>query len=131
MSRKTEPRCPRCAGRRIAEVDRIPGYARVAAVAEDGTISWDGETLVDWNGQEPAHHPPVFTCLDCHHEAALADFAPAVVFVAALKGVDEVLERLPLADFEVGTAEQVREQLTAAKESIALARRIFTGDDIA
>lgn len=77
MPGTTEPRCPWCAGRRIAEVDRIPGYARVAAVDEDGTIDWDGETLVDWNGQEPAHYPPVFTCLDCHHQAGLAEFAPA------------------------------------------------------
>ena len=131
MSGMTEPRCPQCAGRRIAEIDRIPGCARVASVAEDGTIDWDGETLIDWNGQEPAHEPPLFTCLDCHHEAGLADFAPPVLFVAALKGVDAVLERLPLGDFEIGTAEQIRGHLTAAKESIALARRIFGGADIA
>lgn len=130
MSGMTEPCCPQCAGRRIAEVDCIPGYARVAAVGEDGTIDWDGETLVDWNGQEPVHHSPAFTCLDCHHKAGLAEFAPPVLFVLALKGVDEVLKRLPLGNFEPGTAELIREQLTATKESLALARRIFTGDDI-
>ena len=130
MPGTTEPRCPYCAGRRIAEVDRIRGYARVAAVGEDGTIDWEGETLVDWNGQEPTHHPSLFTCLDCHYEGGLPDFAPPFLFVAALKAVDEVLERLPLTDFDLGTAEQLREELTAAKERIVLARRIYTGDDI-
>jgi hypothetical protein len=123
----TELRCPQCAGRRIAEIDRIPGYARVAAVTEDGTIDWDGETLVDWNGQEPPRplSSPAWTAttrLDCR-------LRPAVLFVAASKEWMRS-SRDALGDFEFGTASK-----SAAPDgrqgSIALARRIFTGDDIA
>jgi hypothetical protein len=63
--------CPKCkTPDRIAQVDIIPGYARINGVKEDGTLEWAGETEVDWDGQRPASNPREFVCLACNEKFA-------------------------------------------------------------
>lgn len=64
-------RCPGCGVEgRIAQLDLIPGHAKIYGVYADGTIEWDGETNVDWDNQHPASDPPTYVCLACGDEFA-------------------------------------------------------------
>jgi hypothetical protein len=61
--------CPKCGvADRIAEIDLIPGYARILGATRDGSIEWAGETEVDWDGQRPASNPREFVCLACNEK---------------------------------------------------------------
>lgn len=61
--------CPKCkTPDRIAQIDIIPGYARINGVKKDGTLEWAGETEVDWDGQRPASNPREFVCLACNEK---------------------------------------------------------------
>jgi len=61
--------CPKCGvADRIAEIDLIPGYARILGAKKDGSIEWAGETEVDWDGQRPASNPREFVCLVCNEK---------------------------------------------------------------
>lgn len=61
--------CPKCGVQdRIAQIDLIPGYARINGVRKDGTLEWAGETEVDWDGQRPACNPREFVCLACNEK---------------------------------------------------------------
>ena len=61
--------CPKCGvADRMAQIDLIPGYARIQGVKEDGSIEWAGETEVDWDGQRPASNPREFVCLGCNEK---------------------------------------------------------------
>ena len=63
--------CPKCGvPDRIAEIDLIPGYARISGARPDGTLEWAGETEVDWDGQRPASNPREFVCLACNEKFA-------------------------------------------------------------
>ena len=63
--------CPKCGvPDRIAELDLIPGYAAILGVKADGALEWAGETEIDWNGQQPASHPPEFVCRACNEKFA-------------------------------------------------------------
>ena len=63
--------CPKCgATDQVAEIDLIPGYARILGVKKDGSIEWAGETEVDWDGQRPASNPREFVCLACNEKLA-------------------------------------------------------------
>ena len=62
-------KCPGCETvSEIAQIDLIPGYARIEAVYEDGSYAWGGETEVDWDMQRPASNPPEFVCLACNRK---------------------------------------------------------------
>ena len=58
--------CPNCAANgSMAQIDVIPGYAKICGVYADGTIEWAGETEIDWDNQRPACNPSEYVCLDC------------------------------------------------------------------
>lgn len=63
------PICPKCKSDRIAQVDRIIGYAGIQCIAENGDIMWDGETDVDWDSQTATTSPPTWSCKACGHTA--------------------------------------------------------------
>lgn len=61
--------CPKCGTSDcMAQIDLIPGYARINGVREDGSLEWAGETKVDWDGQRPASNPREFICLACNEK---------------------------------------------------------------
>jgi hypothetical protein len=62
--------CPKCGAEGcMAEIDVVPGLAKIQGVYGDGTIEWQGETKVDWDNQRPASDPPRFVCLACGEES--------------------------------------------------------------
>ena len=61
--------CPKCGtSDRMAQIDLIPGYARISGVRKDGSLEWAGETEVDWDMQRPASNPREFVCLACNEK---------------------------------------------------------------
>jgi DNA-directed RNA polymerase subunit RPC12/RpoP len=59
--------CPSCGVEdSIAEIDLIPGYAKIHGISADGSFEWAGGTEVDWNNQRPANDPPEYICLHCN-----------------------------------------------------------------
>ena len=60
--------CPVCGEKHaLAEIDLIPGLA-LGHFNESGVFEFDGETKVDWNGQEARDNPPWLYCRACESE---------------------------------------------------------------
>lgn len=61
--------CPKCGvSNRMAQIDIIPGYAKILGVKDDGAFEWAGETEVDWDMQRSAFNPSEFVCLACNEK---------------------------------------------------------------
>lgn len=61
--------CPKCGTSDcMAQIDLIPGYARISGVRKDGALEWAGQTKVDWDMQRPASNPREFVCLACNEK---------------------------------------------------------------
>lgn len=56
--------CPKC-GDVIAEVDFLIGLANVSGTCADGSIDFEGQTDIDWDGQKHAGTDPLFVCKGC------------------------------------------------------------------
>lgn len=59
------PNCPTCHQPAIGSVERISGIAVFTAIEPDGSVEYEGETRVDWDGQETRRGPnqlPLLTC---------------------------------------------------------------------
>jgi hypothetical protein len=59
-----EVSCPVCGGS-LGEVDVLIGYAIVGTIEPDGTLTWAGDTKIDWDAQVPQNDPAVFECMEC------------------------------------------------------------------
>jgi hypothetical protein len=59
-----EVACPVCGGG-LGEIDTLIGLAIVGTIEPDGTLTWAGETKIDWDTQAPENNPPIFECLEC------------------------------------------------------------------
>jgi len=49
----------------VGQRDIVPGLALLEWVEDDGSITWNGWTEIDWNSQKPKHDPPQFECSIC------------------------------------------------------------------
>ena len=71
----TPDRCPDCGERPKGTVERVYGIALLAETGEG--FQYDGETEIDWDGQEsetdPANGNPIFKCHDGHEWSAKVD----------------------------------------------------------